>query len=89
MKHYELKYKRVIHAFIVHCKMETGMALLVVCFLAFISKSVSIEQESTKRQMEGLREEVRNFTQRLQKMNTTLQKGRIKFECNVENMVVL
>ncbi|CAC5419310.1 unnamed protein product [Mytilus coruscus] len=54
--------------------METGMILLVVYFLSFFSKSLSIQQESTVRQMEGLREEVRNLTQRLQKLNTTLQK---------------
>ncbi|CAG2247127.1 unnamed protein product [Mytilus edulis] len=71
-----------MHASIAYCKMETGMVLSVVCFLAFFSKSLSIQQESTEIQMEGLREEVRNLTQRLQKLNTTLQKektGHIMF----------
>ncbi|VDI22866.1 Hypothetical predicted protein [Mytilus galloprovincialis] len=62
--------------------METGMVLVVVCFLAFFSKSLSFQQELTEIKMEGLREEVRNLTQRLQQLNTTLQKektGHIMF----------
>ncbi|CAC5419313.1 unnamed protein product [Mytilus coruscus] len=54
--------------------MDSRMILLVVCFLAFFSKSLSIQQVSTVRQMAGLRDEVRNLTQRLQKLNATLQK---------------
>lgn len=53
------------------------MIILVVCVFAFLSKSFSIQQESTIRKIEGLREEVRNLTQRLQKLNATFQKGRM------------
>lgn len=52
------------------------MIILVVCVFAFFSKSFSFQQKSV-RKMEGLREEVRNLTQRLQKLNATFQKGRM------------
>ncbi|VDI44975.1 Hypothetical predicted protein [Mytilus galloprovincialis] len=54
--------------------MDIIMILLVVCVFAFFPKSFSIQQESTVRQMKGLREEVQNLTSRLQKLNATFQK---------------
>lgn len=58
-------------------EMQTRIIHLSVCLLALFSNSLCIQQESAVRQMEGLREEVRNLTQRLQKLNSTLQKGRM------------
>lgn len=66
----------MIHAYL-DFTMDIRMILLVVCVFAFFTKSFSIQQESTVRQMKGLRDEVQNLTQRLQKLNATFQKGRM------------